>query len=115
MIQLTKSETYGSSTVHYACGEKLRKPEKGDAVHYRMLWCQACKIWMDRDVNAAIVLSQRGLARFDGSIPQLQNRSQRTVAGEKGLAGEAMKGNGMTALILRVDASKLRARREMGS
>lgn len=113
MMPLTKSETYGSSMVHCACGEKLHRPVKGDAHHLRMLWCQTCKVWMDRDVNAAIVLSKRGLARVASSLPWLQNRSQRT-AREEGLVGEALKGNGTTTPILRVDASKLRARRKAG-
>jgi IS605 OrfB family transposase len=43
-IPLTKSETYGFSSVHSACGEKLHRPKKGDAVHKRMLWCQACRV-----------------------------------------------------------------------
>lgn len=107
LIPLTKYETYGSSSVHHACGEKLHRAEKGDAVHKRMLWCQTCKVWMDRDVNAAVVLSQRGLARFASSLPRLRGRLQRTVTGEEGLADEAMKGNGTTTPILRVDASKL--------
>ena len=107
-IPLTRSETYGSSSVHWACGEKLRKPENGDAVHRRMLWCQACRVWMDRDVNAAVVLSQRGLARFASSHPRPKSRSQQALeAAEKGLAGEATKGNPTQPAILRVDASKL--------
>jgi putative transposase len=103
MIPLTKAETYGSSSVHSACGEKLHRPEKGDAVHRRMLWCQPCKEWVDRDANAAVVLSQRGLARFASSLP-------RPEAGEEGLADEAMKGNPTRTAILRVDASKLTCR-----
>lgn len=117
MIPLTKSETHGSSSVHYACGEKLHQPVKGDAVHWRMLWCQACKTWTDRDVNASIVLSQRGLARFASSLPQPGSRLQQapSEAREKGLTGEAVKGNGTTTPILRVDASKLRASRVASS
>jgi IS605 OrfB family transposase len=103
MIPLTKAETYGSSSVHSACGEKLHRPEKGDAVHRRMLWCQPCKEWVDRDANAAVVLSQRGLARFASSLP-------RPEAGEEGLADEAMKGNPTRTASLRVDASKLTCR-----
>ena len=107
-IPLTKSETYGSSTVHSACGEKLHRPEKGDVVHRRMLWCPTCKVWMDRDVNATIILSKRGLARFASSHLQARSRSQQALeAGEKGLASEAMKGNPTQTVILRVDASKL--------
>jgi len=114
VIPLTKSETYESSSVHSACGEKLRHPEKGDAEHRRMLWCQTCKVWMDRDVNAAVNLSQRGLVRFASSHPRLKGRSQQALeAEEKGLAGEAGKGNGTKTLILRVDASKLAHRQPM--
>ncbi len=107
IISLTKSETRGSSSVHHACGERLHRPQRGDAVHARMLWCQKCKVWVDRDVNAAVVLSQRGLARFASSLPRPQDGPQPTVAREEGLASEAMKGNGTTTLILRADASKL--------
>ncbi len=112
LIPLTRAETYGSSMVHSACGERLRDPEKGDAVHRRMLWCQSCKVWVDRDVNAAVVLSSRGLARFASSLPRPGSRLQQvsSEAGEKGLAGEAMKRNGTTTPILRVDASKLACR-----
>ena len=108
-IPLTRSETYGSSSVHWACGEKLRKPENGDAEHRRMLWCEACKVWVDRDVNASLNLSMRGLARFASSLPEPKSRSQQAgfEAREKGLAGEAVRGNGTRTLILRVDAGKL--------
>ena len=109
-IPLTKAETKDSSSIHWRCGERLRSPARGDAVHARMLWCQRCKEWMDRDVNAAVNLSTRGLSRFDSSLPRL-DRAQQRLVGEKGLAGEAMKGNGATSVpILRVDASKLLGR-----
>jgi len=121
VIQLTKSETYGSSSICSTCGEKLYNPEKGDVEHARMLWCQRCRVWIDRDVNAALKLSARGRSRFARSLPQSEteeeSRSQDDSASfapieEKGLAGEAMKGNGTKTLILRVDASKLIRRRE---
>ncbi len=115
VIPLTKSETYGSSSTCSACGEKLHNPAKGDVAHARMLWCPRCKVWMHRDVNGALNLSERGLARFVSSHPQSgekeESRSQASTslvqAGEEGLAGEAMRGNGTKTLILRVDASKL--------
>jgi transposase len=81
-----------------------------------MLWCKKCKVWVDRDVTASLNLSTRGRSRFARSLPQSETteegRSQRrdspsTPVEEKGLAGEAMKGNGTKTLILRVDASKL--------
>jgi putative transposase len=120
IIPLTKSETYGSSSTCPACGEKLHSPAKGDVAHARMLWCQKCKVWMDRDVVAALNLSNRGLSRFASSRPRSreeEGRSQRASAsplktGEEGLVREAMKGNGTTTLILRVDAGKLIRRRE---
>ena len=82
---------------------------KGDVAHKRMLWCQRCKVWVDRDVNAALNLSTRGRSRFDRSLP---SRSEAPIEEEKGLAGEAVTGNGTTTLILRVDASKSTTRRE---
>jgi len=111
MITLTEAETYGSSSECASCGERLHEPGREDAGHRRMLWCQSCKRWADRDVNAAINLSERGRSRFDRSLPPPESRSQQVVllAGEKGLAVEATRRNGTTtARILRVDASKLR-------
>ncbi|MDG6909346.1 MAG: transposase [Nitrososphaerota archaeon] len=67
-IPLTKAETYGSSSECASCGERLHEPEREDAEHWRMLWCQACKKWVDRDVNAVGNLSKRGLARFASSL-----------------------------------------------
>jgi putative transposase len=108
-IPLTKAETYGSSKECASCGERLRKPEREDEEHRRMLWCQLCKLWTDRDVNAALNLSERGLARFASSLPRPVSRSQQVIllAGGKGLAGEALMGNGTKPPILRVDAGKV--------
>jgi len=116
-VQLTKSETNGSSSMCSACGEKLHSPVKDDVAHTRMLWCQRCKAWMDRDVNASLNLSMRGRSRFDRSLSsrsgEAESRSEHDdssyppIEREKGLAGEAVTGNGTTTLILRVDASKL--------
>lgn len=113
-IPLTKAETYGSSSMHWSCGERLREPAKGDQEHRRMLWCQSCKVWIDRDVNAVLNLSARGLSRFDSSLllqSQPAGRQQQVIllagkGGEKGLAVEAVKGNQTIPAILRVDASK---------
>ncbi len=120
MIALTKTETSRSSSRCPACGEKLRNPAKGDVAHARMLWCQKCKAWMDRDVVAALNLSNRGLSRFASSRPLLgeDSRPQASASplptGEEGLAGEAVNRNGTRkTLILRVDASKLIRRREL--
>ena len=121
VIPLTRSETYGSSSECPACGEKLYNPAKDDVAHRRMLWCQKCKVWRDRDVIAALNLSMRGLSRFASSRPRSgeeEGRSHKASTaylrtGEEGPAYEAMKGNGTAkTLILRVDASKLIRRRE---
>jgi transposase len=77
LIQLTKSETYGSSSRCSTCGERLRSPERNDAEHKRMLWCQRCKKWIDRDVNAALNQSTRGLARFASSLPPPAEKEKR--------------------------------------
>ena len=112
VIQLTKSETYGSSSMCSACGEKLRSPARDDVAHARMLWCQKCKGWTDRDVNATLNLSIRGRSRLDRSLPSRSGGERATafssIEKEKGLAGEAVTGKGTTkTLVLRVDASKL--------
>jgi putative transposase len=121
VIPLTKSDTYGSSSRCSACGEKLRSPARDDVGHARMLWCQKCRRWIDRDVNAPLNLSVRGRSRLDRSLPsrltEEESRSQQPFSSgpieeEKGLANEAVTGNGTTTLILRVDASKLIRRRE---
>ncbi|HYR04588.1 MAG TPA: transposase [Nitrososphaerales archaeon] len=120
IIQLTKSETYGSSSTCPTCGEKLHSPARDDVKRARMLWCQKCKVWRDRDLIAVLNLSKRGLSRFASSRPrpgEEESSSQASASsletGEEGLAGEAVKGNGTRkTLILRVDASKLTRRRE---
>jgi putative transposase len=120
VISLTRSETYGSSSKCPTCGEKLRHPAKDDFEHARMLWCPKCMRWMDRDVIAALNLSTRGRSRFDRSLSQPEREGSRSqqaspsfpLVEEKGLAGEAVTGNGTTTLILRVDASKLTRKRE---
>ena len=129
-VRLTKSDTYGSSSRCSACGEKLHKPARGDVAHARILWCQTCKKLVDRDVNAVGTLSERGLARFASSHPLLPllpsssvGRSQQVASGvrdneeeeegerKEGLTREARKWNPpQTAVILRVDASKLLTR-----
>jgi putative transposase len=94
VIQLSKSETRGTSQLCPRCGKKIAQVDR----RTRQLWCDHCKKWMDRDVLAAMNTSIRGRSRFE--------RSQ-------GLAGEAMKGNPTyEPVILRVDASKLSFRKK---
>jgi transposase len=91
-IQLAKSETYGSSSHCSACGEKLHSPERGDAEHGRMLWCEACRRWIDRDVNAALNLSKRGLSRFASSRPKSEEEEGRSQQADLPLLRAGRKG-----------------------
>ena len=88
ILQLSVSETRGTSQLCPLCGKKITQVDRKT----RQLWCAECKKWMDRDMVAAMNLSIKGRSRFE--------RSQ-------GAAGEAMKGNPMMPVILRVDAAKL--------
>jgi putative transposase len=106
LIPLTIAETNKSSSVHCRSGESLHVPSGDDSVRRRLLWCQHCEVWVDRDANAALNLSTRGLSRFDSSLPWDMGSEPRNPK-EEGLASEAMRGNGTMIPILRVDASKL--------
>jgi putative transposase len=98
VITLSKNETKGTTMDCAACGERLRRPIRDDREHYRQLWCDVCKRWMDRDLVAVMNISRRAWLRFGHA---------------KGGAGEAVKGNPTRTVILRVDASKS-SRRESG-
>jgi putative transposase len=89
VINLTKSETRGTSSLCYQCGERLQ----GDRSKPRQLWCQKCEKWFDRDLVAVMNISRKGWLRFGQS---------------KGEACEAMvQEPERTTAILKVDASKL--------
>ena len=93
IIQLSTSETKGTSQLCPQCGKRLQE----DRLHRRESYCQECDRWLDRDVVAAMNIARKGAEVFQ--------RSQ-------GLAGEAMRGNPTTPVILRVNASKLACRME---
>ncbi len=98
VITLSRSETKGTTMDCPRCGERLQVPVRGDAGHYRQLWCIRCRKWRDRDLVAVLNISRRGWVRFAHSMRE-----------EQGGAGEAVKGNAEhegEPLILRVDASK---------
>jgi putative transposase len=88
VIQLSTSQTRGTSQLCPRCGKRLQE----DRLRKRKLYCQQCDRWLDRDVVAAMNIAKKGGEAFHRS---------------KGDAGEAMKGNPTTPVILRVDASKL--------
>jgi putative transposase len=87
IVQLSKVETRGTSTLCPRCGKRLQEQRAS-----RDLWCDTCQRWQDRDVVAVMNISLRGLLRFSSS---------------KGDAGEAMVQESGTPVILKVDASKL--------
>ncbi|MGI0008633.1 MAG: IS200/IS605 family accessory protein TnpB-related protein [Nitrosopumilaceae archaeon] len=87
VIQLSKKETRGTSTLCPKCGKRLQ-----DKRESRDLWCEYCQRLLDRDIVAVMNQSLRGLSRFDSS---------------KGVADEAMIQECGTPLILKVDATKL--------
>ncbi|MGI0059290.1 MAG: IS200/IS605 family accessory protein TnpB-related protein, partial [Nitrosotalea sp.] len=93
IIQLSKKETMGTSTLCPKCGKRLQEQRiLNNSDHNRELWCEFCRRWLDRDVVAVMNQSLRGLSRFDSS---------------KGVAGEAMvQESGTLPAILKVDATK---------
>ncbi len=95
VIQLSKSETKGTSSLCPRCGERLQVGQLK-----RCLRCDRCRREFDRDVVAAMNISYKGRAFLSGSGKGVFKRP-------KGDASEAMKGNPTTPVILRVDASKL--------
>lgn len=94
VIQLSKSETRGTSKLCPRCGKRTQLADQDDVQHKRQLWCNECKRWLDRDVIAAMNIAYKGLSRFDS--PQ-------------GAAGEAMvqESGSKEPVILKVDAAKL--------
>ncbi|MDA4123089.1 MAG: transposase [Thaumarchaeota archaeon] len=98
VITLSAKETKGTTMDCPRCGERLQVPVRGDNLHYRQLWCDACRRWWERDTCAVLNISRRGWVRFAHSKRE-----------EQGEASEAVKGNAEhegEPLILRVDASK---------
>jgi putative transposase len=89
VIQLSKNETRGTSSLCPRCGKRLQEQRAR-----RDLWCDTCQRWQDRDVVAVMNQSLRGLLRFGSS---------------KGDADEAMvqESGSPEPVILKVDASKL--------
>lgn len=89
IIQLSKKETMGTSSLCPTCGKRLQEQRAS-----RDLWCESCKRRLDRDVVAVMNQSLRGWERLTHS---------------KGVANEVMKNNVENALplIFRADATKL--------
>src|SRR5438093_6200246 len=96
VIQLSMRETRGSSVTCPRCGERLQSDKRLK----RKLWCGKCRIVMDRDRVAAVILARRGRVRFARSRPPILLEAQ-------GGAAEAVKGNPTPTVIPGVDAPKL--------
>ncbi|OLD01276.1 MAG: hypothetical protein AUJ07_11540 [Crenarchaeota archaeon 13_1_40CM_3_53_5] len=95
IIRLSRRETRGSSVTCPRCGERLQSDKRLE----RKLWCGKCRIVMDRDRVAAVILARRGRVRFARSRPP--------IIEAQGGAAEAMKGNPTPTVIPGVDAPKL--------
>jgi len=93
IIRLSRRETGGSSMTCPRCGERLQSDKRLG----RKLWCGKCRIVMDRDRVAAVILARRGRVRFARSRP---------LIGAQGGAAEAVKGNPTPTVIPGVDAPK---------
>ncbi len=94
IIHLSRRETRGSSVTCPRCGERLQSDKRLG----RKLWCGKCRIVMDRDRVAAVILARRGRVRFARSRPLIE---------AQGGAAEAVKGNPTPTVIPGVDAPKL--------
>jgi putative transposase len=95
IIHLSRHETRGSSLACPRCGERLQSDKRLQ----RKLWCGNCRIVMDRDRVAAVILARRGRVRFARSRPPILIEAQ-------GGAVEAVKGNPTPTVIPGVDAPK---------
>ena len=96
IIHLSRHETRGSSVTCPRCGERLQSDKRLK----RKLWCGKCRVVMDRDRVAAVILARRGRVRFARSRPPIMIEAQ-------GGAAEAVKGNPTPTVIPGVDAPKL--------
>ena len=94
VIRLSRRETRGSSMTCPRRGERLQSDKRLT----RKLWCNKCRIVMDRDRVAAVNLAWRRRLRFDRS---------RAHEGPQGGAVEAVKGNPTPTVVPGVDAPKL--------
>ena len=94
IVRLCRRMTRGTSIVCPRCGERLQS----DKHLKRSLWCERCRLVLDRDMVAVVNLSKRGRLRFD--------RSQPTAQAQGGTV-EAVMGNPTPTVIPGVDAPKL--------
>src|SRR3989442_11477944 len=67
IIRLSRRETSGSSVTCPRCGERLQSDKRLG----RKLWCGKCRMEMDRDRVAAVIMARRGRVRFARSRPPI--------------------------------------------
>src|SRR5256884_2599642 len=80
-IRLSRRETRGSSMTCPRCGERLQSDKRLG----RKLWCGRCRIVMDRDRVAAVILARRGRGRVARFPPPILLEAQSgAVEGVKG-------------------------------
>ena len=84
VIQLTRHETYGTSSRCSECGSLTRKSG-------RMLHCESCHIWINRDINACISQAKRGRTRLVRSL--LREKGPPVEAVNQSKDGEQMAGS----------------------
>ena len=84
VIQLTCQETYGTSSRCSECGSYTRKSG-------RMLYCESCAIWINRDINACISQAKLGRTRLVRSL--LREKGPPVGAVNQSKDGEQMAGS----------------------
>jgi hypothetical protein len=89
-----------------ARGEKLRGPAKGDAEHEDLM------IRREGDVNSHPGTIGAGAVKVRPFPSPIVGGLAPLCEGQEGLTGETVRGNGMTTLVPRVDASKATDRHE---
>src|SRR5437667_12207553 len=94
VIRLSRRETRGSSVSCPRCGERLQSDKRLE----RKLWCGKCRMVMDRDMVAAVILARQGRVRFARSRPPIVER--------QGGAAGAVKGRQTPTVIPAVAAPK---------
>src|SRR2546425_12263146 len=76
VVRLSRRETRGSSVTCPRCGERLQSDKRLQ----RKLWCSSCRIVMDRDRVAVVILARRGRGRVGRPPPP-------TTGGREGRGG----------------------------
>src|SRR3989449_10483450 len=82
VVRLSRRETRGSSVTCPRCGERLQSDKR----LARKLWCSSCRVVMDRDRVAAVILARRGRGGVARSRPPILLEAQGGAA--EGVEGD---------------------------